>query len=298
MTFLQFFRLSVTATFFVNPISPLYAQSGGVSEIDSRTAITSLTNLNLRPRDSTPFGSVDASASDRVELGVSGEPGLANSESTNPLQFGFPSAPLRQQSSLLSGLSSANVSQSSSWESRAGTREPTFLGTSTKPIETLEPVSSLSSYFPDRKRASKPSGIPSTRELQPFRIYSAIGVPSSPQSGPDTTSGEPALGFSSDDATASSVKASADDSNSTGADQAGQQGFFETVEDPFARSLDNSFQGFKKNLGMEQICGDACIFRFSGQFETLSSGMPKTGRSVDRLDPNALRTRYKTGSEK
>jgi hypothetical protein len=222
----------IAAATLVYQASPLNAQTTRATQPDSDITITSLTNLNHSRRGSTSLGRVDLSIIDEVNLGLSGGPGLVNSDGIIELSGSRGGAPRWAPSS-------ARFSQSRNLPNAAGSR--------------IYSASSL------RIPLSKTTVIQRTSDLQ-SRIMGLNAVTGKPKSSYDAREFEKA----------SRMKTLMNNSSGTGAIQSAESPF-ERLTDPFSGLFNENLEGFNKNLHMEQPCGDACRLGSAGQsFDSLT----------------------------
>ena len=233
----RFSPFAVAAASLVCQATFLYAQSTRSSLQVSDSTITSLTNLSHSRREPTSLGRVDVSTDDAVDLGLSGAPGLVNSDARNADHF-LTFRPLRG-GTLRGAPTSARFSQSRNLPNLAR--------------------SGIYSASSSRTPLSKTIVIQRTWDLQ------------SRMMGLNAVSGEPkSLHDARDYEKASRMKTLTNNSSTTSAIQAAESPF-ERLTDPFSGLLNKDLERFNENLHMEQPCGDACGLGLTGQFDSFGS---------------------------
>jgi hypothetical protein len=280
----HFYPLAMIAASLACPASLLRAQSGWLPQDN----ITSLTTLNHLHRNSTPLGTVDASANDAVELTVFGEFDPINPEAANLNLRGSRQVTLQRM------LSSARLSPTRNLQNLAGSGTYTSASPSRAPAAALSGTNvPLASHLP----LEVPHRIEASREAMSARASDLR----SPKTTADTVSGTSKSPPYADDyekllATIAVTNAS----GTTGPVQATQISPFEKLTDPFLDVWNDSLESFNKNQnfdksqGMEQSCGVACSLRSSAQFEAIGSETPRSDHQAQRRYSHESRANHDT----
>jgi hypothetical protein len=291
MTF-QCFQLAAAAFISFNAWT-LHAQSMRVADMETGTAITSLTKLQNPSHPLSRFGAIDANASGAVTLDILVAPDLTSAEFTNQLQSQRAPRP-----SLLSSMLSQAVPLG------------TLLGKNPADVASpLVPLKAPSLRMPSTQSLQGPSSqIPQAALAGEMTQNGSPSAPhlSSVASGLlhrkdldsrhlHRRSSGSELAASAGEIAPYGVDAASDQSNAgaagefyaTSADQKAPQRFFESIKDPFAAPPKAPFEGPKMQLGLERVCGGACFAGGHRNFDDLISNEEESNLSAERSDRNA-----------
>ena len=241
MISLRFTRLAFAAIAFIGGLPPLLAQSTRVSNTVYGTSINSLTQQSHRNGAPTALNAIEATADGSVSLGASQTAPMADNATADGSQSSGGSAHrmAKASTSFSSMRSSASPSMASSSQRQHGGS-----------LLSSAPAGVPLSHLPPRSNGLPPSG-PSRTGLNRLSTQDGSG----PLFTPDDADVASAPVLSASDT---------DGSASNGSDA------FEVFANR-SNELQERFEGFSLNPGMETMCGEGCALTTAGSSSAFAS---------------------------